>query len=240
MSTTCCARESPDDARGRDVIAPKLAGVPPAPRRRHNAASAAQVAPSAPAIARRRRRIGFAKLALPALAACLLAAVALWPELTGTNQLGESARPGQPQVASGQILDARYRGVDEAGRRYTITAATATQNGGDLVNLVEPKGDIGGAVGPWLFGEARQGVFDRTRRQLDLSGDVTLYRSDGTILTTDTATMDLANGVAVSDDRVHVEGPFGTLDAQGFAASDGGKVVRFTGPGRLVLRDAGR
>jgi lipopolysaccharide export system protein LptC len=222
------------------VIAPNVAGVPPAPRRRHNAASAAQIAPSAPAIARRRRRISIAKLALPALAACLLAAVALWPELTGTNRLGEPVRPGQPQVASGQILDASYRGIDEAGRRYTVTATAATQNGGDLVNLVEPKGDIGGAIGTWLYSQSRTGVFDRARRQLDLSGDVMLYRSDGTILTTDTATMDLAHGVAVGDDRVHVEGPFGTLDAQGFAASDGGQVVRFTGPGRLVLRDAGQ
>jgi lipopolysaccharide export system protein LptC len=34
---------------------------------------------------------------------------------------------------------------------------------------------------------------------------------------------------------VHAEGPFGTLDAQGFALTDKGSVIQFTGPGRLVL-----
>ena len=34
----------------------------------------------------------------------------------------------------------------------------------------------------------------------------------------------------------HVEGPFGTLDAQGFAMLDRAiAVIQFTGPGRMVL-----
>jgi hypothetical protein len=33
----------------------------------------------------------------------------------------------------------------------------------------------------------------------------------------------------------HAEGPFGTLDAQGFTATDGGTVIHFAGPGRLLL-----
>jgi lipopolysaccharide export system protein LptC len=221
------------------VNSPKLAG-PPAPRRPRMARVPVRIAPSAPAIARRRRRIGLAKLALPAIAACLLAAVALWPELTGTGRLGGVSLKGQPVTPSGQIVDARYRGVDQEGRRYTVTAATATQHGGSLVDLVDPTGDIGAASGAWLFGQAKAGVYDRDTRQLDLSGSVMLYRSDGTILATDTATIDLGSGLAVSNDRVHVEGPFGTLDAQGFSASDGGKLVRFTGPGRLVLNSVGR
>ena len=43
-----------------------------------------------------------------------------------------------------------------------------------------------------------------------------------------------------SADRVHAEGPFGSLDAQGFAVTDHGAVVQFTGPGRLVLNARSR
>ncbi len=218
---------------------PGFANQPPAQRHPRITVGLRREAPSAPAIARRRRRIGLAKLVLPALAACLLASVALWPEISGNGPLGAAALRGQPPTPSGEIVDARYRGIDEAGRRFTLTAATATQAGANRVDLVNPKGDIGAPSGPWFFGEARTGVLDRATRQLDLAGHVMLYRSDGTILTTSAVTVDFANNVAVGNTRVHAQGPFGTLDAQGFSATDGGQVVRFTGPGRLVLRAAG-
>ncbi len=219
---------------------PKFAGASPTPRRRRLPASPIRIVPSALSIARRRRRIGLAKLLLPTLAAYLLAAVALWPELSGDGPLGTASLKGEPITPTGEIIDARYRGVDAAGRRFTITAAIAAQHGPELIDLVDPKGDIGRADGPWMFGEASKGVFDRASRQLDLSGHVMLYRSDGTMLTTHVATIDLAAGVAVGNSRVHVQGPFGTLDAQGFSVSDAGKVVRFAGPGRLVLNAAGQ
>lgn len=222
------------------MTSPGLANLPPAQRRPRIAVGVRRQAPSAPAIARRRRRIGLAKLVLPALAACLLASVALWPELTGNGPLGDATLGDQPITPSGEIVDARYRGVDDVGRRFTLTATTAKQAGPNRVNLVDPRGDIGAPGGPWFYGEARAGVLDRTTRQLDLAGHVMLYRSDGTILTTSAVTVDFTNNVAVGNTRVHVEGPFGTLDAQGFSATDSGQLVRFTGPGRLILRAAGR
>ena len=39
-------------------------------------------------------------------------------------------------------------------------------------------------------------------------------------MSTDTATVDLKAGVAAGADMVHAEGPFGTLDAQGFTLTD--------------------
>jgi lipopolysaccharide export system protein LptC len=83
-------------------------------------------------------------------------------------------------------------------------------------------------------------VYDQKSGQLDLWGDVALYREDGTVLQTDTATIDTKHAVAVSNDRVHVEGPFGTLDAQGFSVLDNGAVMHFNGPGRMLLNGAGK
>ncbi len=37
---------------------------------------------------------------------------------------------------------------------------------------------------------------------------------------------------------VHAEGPFGTLDAQGFTLTDKGSAIQFFGPGHLVLNSA--
>jgi lipopolysaccharide export system protein LptC len=50
--------------------------------------------------------------------------------------------------------------------------------------------------------------------------------------------MNLKQGAAASNDYTHAEGPFGTLDAQGFMLVDKGNVIQFFGPARLVLNGA--
>ena len=89
--------------------------------------------------------------------------------------------------------------------------------------------------GTWLMVQSKQGVFLQHSSQLDLSQDVVLYRDDGTTLTTSSASIDVKNGAAASGDPTHAEGPFGTLDSQGFTLTDKGAAIEFTGPARLVL-----
>lgn len=183
----------------------------------------------------RRLWIVLAKWLFPLGSAALIAAVALWPEFANQLEQGRHTyRVGVGSPEGGALTDARYRGVDRAGRPFTVTAATARQIG-QRTDLTAPKADITLADGGWLMVEAARGVYMQPGNQLDLSGDVTLYRDDGTTLSTDAATVDLAAGAAASAARVHVEGPFGTLDAQGFSVLDRGAIVQFTGPGRLVL-----
>ncbi len=84
------------------------------------------------------------------------------------------------QIGGATLTDARYRGVDEHGRPYTLTAATAQQVGPDRINLTTPKADITLTDGTWLMVQSKRGVFLQHTNQLDLSQDVTLYRDDGT------------------------------------------------------------
>jgi lipopolysaccharide export system protein LptC len=86
--------------------------------------------------------------------------------------------------------------------------------------------------------QSKDGVFLQHSGQLDLSHEVTLYRDDGTTLVTASASIDLKNGAAASSDPTHAEGPFGTLDAQGFTVTDKGAAVQFAGPAHLVLNGA--
>ncbi len=180
--------------------------------------------------------VSFTKLTLPVAALLLLACVALWPELSrdvaaGRLLLGRGI--GLPEA--GQLTDATYHGVDGRGRPYTMTASTAREVTAQRVDLTDPKGDITLEGNRWLIVQARNGVYMQHSGSLDLSDDVQLYRDDGTTMRTDAATVDLKAGAGSGADRVHVEGPFGTLDAQGFALTDQGALLRFTGPGHLVL-----
>jgi lipopolysaccharide export system protein LptC len=216
-------------------IAPLPLVRPPAPRRPARLMGAAPHRPLANGATRRRLTVGLAKRLLPVVALALLSTVALWPEL-GQDERGRFGfRAGGLVPENGQLTVVRYNGVDDRDRPYTMTAAAAHQVSPDRINLVDPKGDITLESGAWLMTQARRGVYGQRSGQLDLSGDVVLYRDDGLTLRTDTATLDLHQGAAVSADRVHAEGPFGTLDAQGFAVTDRGAVVQFAGPGRLVL-----
>ena len=192
--------------------------------------------PSMASVARRRWMVGLAKRVLPIFALALLATLALWPELSREVDRARMAyQPGMLTGQGGQAKDARYNGIDAQGQPYTVTAATATQTGPDRYDMTGPVGDLTMNSGGWLTVTGHNGVYMQTEGQLDLSGDVTLYRDDGTTLLTDTATVDVHAGVVTSADLTHVEGPFGTLDAQGFMLTDRGQMIRFFGPGRLVL-----
>jgi lipopolysaccharide export system protein LptC len=205
------------------------------------AATAARVrrAPDAEGMARRRLVINFTKWLLPAIALLLLTTIALWPEI---SRMTDSARIAYQRMSSeiggATVTDARYRGIDEQGRPYTLTAATAQQVGPERINLTTPKADITLADGTWLMVHAKRGVFLQHTNQLDLSQDVTLYRDDGTTVTTASASVDIKNGAAAGAEPTHAEGPFGILDAQGFTVTDKGTAIQFAGPAHLVLNGA--
>jgi lipopolysaccharide export system protein LptC len=196
-------------------------------------------APTPGGLARRRIVLFLTKLLLPLGALALLGAIAVWPELDRESETARFAfRRMTGEVQGARLLDAQYHGVDEHGRPYTVTAAIAQQADADRINLTTPKGDVTLENGSWLMVQSKQGVFMKRANQLDLSHEVTIYRDDGLTLTTQSASVDLQAGAASSAEPTHAEGPFGTLDAQGFTVLDKGATVQFSGPAHVVLNGA--
>jgi lipopolysaccharide export system protein LptC len=188
---------------------------------------------------RRRRAVRIAKYALPVLALALLSSIAAWPEISRTIERGRATWRDLTMVESnGAMKQPRYRGFDAQNQPYMISAATAVQDGPDRYNLTAPRGDLTMHNGTWLQVQSRAGVYVQKSDQLDLSDHVTLYREDGTILNTATATADMKKSAVTSSDYTHAEGPFGTLDAEGFTLVDRGGIVQFHGPAKLVLNAA--
>lgn len=188
----------------------------------------------------RRFTVLVAKLGLPLLALALLSAIALWPEIDRLSQQSRMAmrRAFTIEAESGRMLSPHYKGVDERGRPYTITARWATQTSPNRIDLGDPKGDMVLESGNWLQVESKNGVFIQRSELLDLSQDVVMYRDDGTVLRTQTASVDVKQGAASSNDKTHAEGPFGTLDSQGFTLTDKAGAIQFQGPAKLVVNGA--
>jgi lipopolysaccharide export system protein LptC len=176
------------------------------------------------------------KFLLPALALLLLSSIALWPEF---NKAADGARVVLHSLSAtidgARLANAHYHGVDERGRPFTVTAATATQSGEDRIDLTVPVADMTLENGTWINVKSKNGVFMRKDDQLDLSYDVVLYRDDGTTMTTDSATVAIKAGAASGAAPTHVEGPFGTLDASGFTTIDKGAAIQFWGPVRVEM-----
>lgn len=190
---------------------------------------------------RRRWLVGLAKRVLPLVALALLGVVALYPELNGSAERSRiSYRRVEVTPAGGQLTEARYQGVDDAGRPFTVTASKVRQAGPERTDLEAPKADMALPSGAWMMVEAHRGVYEQKANRLDLSGDVTLYRDDGTVLQTDSVSVDMRQSAAAGTEMVHAEGPFGVLDAQGFTITDRGTVILFIGPARVVLNGASR
>jgi lipopolysaccharide export system protein LptC len=194
--------------------------------------------PSASALSRRRFFVSCFKRVLPLGALLLLSVVILWPEISRHNSARVSyhlATGGLDAADQGSMTKAHYEGIDDTGRPYTMTADEAVQTDADTVLLTKPAGDITMKSGAWVMVQSLNGVYHAKAQHLDLSNHVVLYRDDGTTVRTSKAYVDLKAGTASGHQLVNADGPFGTLDAHGFAITDRGSRLHFTGPAKLVL-----
>ena len=221
---------------GRAPEAPARASPSPYPR--HIAPSRQRRAPRPGQLARRRFFVGLAKRLLPALALGLLALVVFWPEIEGNEDRSRMSfrRTAQPRPESLRVVSPRYQDVDELSRPYTITARAAQQLGAEqILDLEAPRGDMVLTDGGWVHVSADTGRYDRPRHHLDLAGDVTVHHDNGMVFRTQQAAVAIEEGSASGDVPVAAQGPFGTIEAEGFRLKEQGAVVVFTGKAHAVL-----
>lgn len=184
--------------------------------------------------------VGIMKLLLPTAATLLIVLVAVWPQLDEQNRrfrIGP-AEIDRDAARNLNMVNARYTGVDDERRPFTVTADAANQKAADspLIELAQPKADIVMEDGSWLALTARDGIYDKNLQVLQLTGAVNLFHDKGYEFRTDSATFDLKVGDAHGVDPVQGQGPFGELAAQGFVIYNRGQRVVFTGKAKLTLK----
>ncbi len=183
--------------------------------------------------------VGFMKVLLPATAAALILLVLAWPQLTleeeGFHLSVSKLAPDQAESLT--MLNARFEGLDESDRPYTVTADIATQseNDKDLVTLERPKADITLADGTWLALTAKSGEFHKEAQVLDLTGSVNLFHDKGFELRTEAARVRLDEGIAEGAQPVEGQGSIGTIQAEGFRVLDRGARIFFLGRSHMVI-----
>lgn len=183
-----------------------------------------------------------AKVMLPVAAVGLIALVVLWPHLRTEDlrfRIGfaaiKSNVDGDPN-----LLNPRYVGTDDDNQPYAVTADIAKKLDGEgldvRIGLELPKADITLKDGTWLVLTAENGIYTRRVKTLDLAGSVNLFHDSGYEFRTEKAVVDLSQGLAHGDQPVKGQGPFGTLQAEGFRLLDKGRTILFTGKSKMVLQ----
>lgn len=180
------------------------------------------------------------KLALPLLALVVTVAILAWPEMGG-EEARISLKPAKVTAEDATMLrmaNARFVGTDEQDRPFTITSAETNQASATAptVFLTTPRADLTTRTGSWMVADAKQGIYARDKRQLDLAGDVMVLRDTGDEFRTAAASIDLVTGTAWGTDPVEGQGPSGHVTADGFKMIDRGERILFTGKARVVLR----
>ncbi|OOL19457.1 hypothetical protein AL01_00190 [Bombella intestini] len=201
---------------------------------RQEAMARRRTPPSAEAMAKRSLLLKRAKWGLPGLAVFLLISVGIWPEINHLIHQNSAilASMRHAHTDSGMMEHAAYHDLDSHGHPYTITARIARQSEPNRIDMTEPEADIMLHNRQWVHARADNGMYLQHEQTLTLNGHVVIYRSDGVLLNSPSADVDLPQEVIATHDWVHAEGPFGKQDAEGAFMDQRTNTLQFLGPGR--------
>ncbi|HYB10044.1 MAG TPA: LPS export ABC transporter periplasmic protein LptC [Alphaproteobacteria bacterium] len=184
--------------------------------------------------------VGAMKMVLPAVGLALVIMVIVWPEFRKHEHeiVVGVANITQDDVEKQRLTNPRYQGTDKQGEPYTVTAQSSTKKNpnSDVWDLEQPQADITLSRGAWVTLRSDFGAYREADQQLDLIGNVNLYRDDGYAFRTLSAHIDFVKNTAEGDDPVEGQGPSGEVTAEGFRIYDKGDRVIFTGKAHLNLR----
>ena len=183
------------------------------------------------------RTVRFLARALPAAIGALVAVLVLSP-LSPRGEI--SFLLDRSKVAMVQdrlrVVSAMYRGEDDAGRNFSITAGSAVQHSASQ-HVVEMK-DITARLmlsnGPAIL-TTSAGTYDFGRQMIAVPGSVNFETSDGYRMVTQGASIDVSAKRLVSQGRVEGRIPAGTFAADRIIADLDQRTVTLDGNARLRM-----
>jgi lipopolysaccharide export system protein LptC len=134
------------------------------------------------------------------------------------------------------VEQAMYRGEDNEGRPFTVTAASAVQ-----VSAADPVVRMEGLVARILMADgpaelsAQGGSYDYNREAVDVNGPVTFTAADGYRMTTGHVAIDLKGQRVLGNGGVNGAIPAGTFSAERLVADLNARTIALEGNARLVM-----
>lgn len=135
-----------------------------------------------------------------------------------------------------RVSSAMYRGEDDEGRNFSVTAGSAVQRTKDrqMIELDQLTARIMLAEGPAQL-TAGKGAYDFGREIVDIVGPISFQTSDGYRMTASNVDVDLGKKRLHSTGPVEGRIPAGTFSADHFSADLAARTVTLDGNARLRM-----
>lgn len=181
------------------------------------------------------------KIALPVLIGVLMAFLAMAP-LSKNQEISFILDKQKVDVAKERmrVQEARYRGHDNKGRPFMITAQSAVQatSRDPIVDIAGMRARIGLESGPATL-KADRGRYNLETETVNVIGPILFTAADGYRLQTRDVAVDLDSRVMVTDGGVEGQMPLGRFSAERMRADLESRTVTLSGNARLHIVQGG-
>ena len=135
------------------------------------------------------------------------------------------------------VSNAMYRGQDDGGRPFSLTAGEAVQRSSreGIVRMEDMMAQILLRDGPARI-SAEGGAYDIDAEVMMVDGPLRLSAADGYTMTARGVSVDLQSRVLVGDGRVEGEVPAGTFEADRIEVDIDERKISLRGNARLTMR----
>lgn len=135
-----------------------------------------------------------------------------------------------------RVVSAMYRGQDDAGRSFSVTAGSAVQHSAakDEVEMRDITARVMLSNGPAIL-TTGSGIYDFARQMIDVPTPVNFETSDGYRMVTGGADIDIGKRKLVSQGRAEGRIPAGTFSADRISADLEARTVTLDGHARLRM-----
>lgn len=181
------------------------------------------------------------KIALPVMIGVLMAFLAMAP-LSKNQEISFILDKQKVDVAKERmrVQEARYRGQDDKGRPFMITARSAVQatSRDPIVDILGMRARIALESGPATL-NADRGRYNLETETVNVIGPILFTAADGYRLQTHDVAVDLDSRVMATDGRVEGQMPLGRFSANRMRADLESRTVTLTGNARLHIVQGG-
>ncbi|MDE2434813.1 MAG: LPS export ABC transporter periplasmic protein LptC [Sphingomonadales bacterium] len=183
------------------------------------------------------RRVQFLARLLPGLVGVIVAAMIVQP-LFPRGEVSFLLDRNKVAITQDRIrvADAMYRGIDNQGRPFTVTAGNAVQQSTrePVVRMDNLAARIRMNEGPAQL-TAASGAYDYDREQVTVPGQVLFTAADGYRLSAGNVMIDLKTRKVLGGGGVSGAIPAGTFSANRIVADLGERTVALEGNARLLM-----
>jgi len=187
------------------------------------------------------RLVGILKIGLPVIVGLLIAYLALAP-LQKSREISFILDKNKVEVAKERmrVETARYQGLDEQGRPFTISAESAVQESSQdpIVQIFGMRAGLRLPEGPAVV-QALRGFYDLDGETVRVVGPVLFQTADGYRLRTSDVAVNLHDRTMTGSGRVEGEMPLGRFSADRMKADLPSRTIVLEGRTRLHIVQGG-